>query len=84
MSDDTLREIMKQVADTDGITHTVDELLGLVSIARLISEEGLSIEQVTEFADSMAKGATREDALEFARGTHLAKILPFPTDRKPS
>lgn len=84
MSDDTLREIMKQVAATDGVDHTPDELLGLVSIARLISEEGLSIEQVTEFADSMAKGANRQEAMEFARHTHLAKIIPFPTDRKPS
>jgi hypothetical protein len=84
MSDDTLREIMKTVANTDGVEHNVDELMALTNIAKLITEEGLSIEQVTEYADSIGKGASREDALEFARSTHLAQVIQFPTARKPS
>lgn len=84
MSNDPLRKIMEEAAQTDGVNYTPDQLMAWLKIASLVTEEGLTLEQVAEYADSLSKGAKDKDAMAFAKVVKTTGHSSFGTNIKPN
>jgi len=87
MTNEPLNQILRSVAAEPDAAHDETQLKGIVAIAKLMAEEGLSMEQVVEYADCLAKGSRREDAMTFAKASHQegsAQLFKFPANRTPS